>query len=229
MKTTGLQAPRACTVALAALAATLVLGCALTSKSEPIVPRYFSPELPAAAGARSGARPAGPALDLRLGHIGSAANLDERLVYRDSPHELGYYQERRWTEVPEEYLKRKLAGALFQERALRHVVGGAAPTLDVDLVAFEEVRAPRRLARVQVTVRLHDQRSVRWEETLTVEQPLTVAPKGDLPDEMVHALGVALGAVVERIADRVVTELGALAPLPVPPGGATVAKSGSRD
>jgi cholesterol transport system auxiliary component len=213
--------PGSAVALLTALAATLVLGCALTSKNEPIVPRYFSPDVPTDAVHR-GPRPTGPALDLRLGHIGSAANLDERLVYRDSPYELGYYQERRWTEVPEEYLKRKLAIALFQERSLRHVVGGAAPTLDVDLVAFEEVRAPKRVARVQVTVRLHDVRSVRWEETLTVEQPLTVAAKGDLPDEMVQALGVALQTVVGRIADRVVTELSALASTPpTPPAGTT--------
>jgi cholesterol transport system auxiliary component len=209
------RAPGAAVALLAALGATLVLGCALTSKNEPIVPRYFSPDIPSDS-AHVVAHPTGPALDLRLGHIGSAANLDERLVYRDSPYELGYYQERRWTEVPEEYLKRKLAIALFQERSLRHVVGGAAPTLDVDLVAFEEVRAPKRVARVQVTVRLHDVRSVRWEETLTVEQPLTVAAKGDLPDEMVQALGVALQSVVGRIADRVVTELSAMASAPAP-------------
>jgi cholesterol transport system auxiliary component len=223
--TTQRNGQRTSVVLLAAMAATLVLGCALTDKNSPIVPRYFSPERPVD-GARSTPRAAGAVGELRMGHIGSAANLDERLVYRDSAYEVGYYSERRWTEAPEEYLKRQLAGALFEERSLRRVVGGPAPTLEVDLVAFEEVRVPTRLARVQVNVRLHDQHLVRWEQTLTVEQPEIVARGGDHADEMVQALGVALRAVVERIADRVVTELAAV---PAPAGAATAAKSGSRE
>jgi cholesterol transport system auxiliary component len=204
--------PRA--LLLCAISAFSAAGCALTSKNDALALRYFSPDRPvdlAWTGPRSPASPASPALaaELRLGRVTSASHLDERLVYRDSDFELGYYQERRWTEAPEEYLKRRLARALFEERGLRHVVGGAAPTLEVDLIAFEEVRVPKRIARVQVAVRLLDQRAARWEETLTIEQPLGAAGKGDVADAMVAALGTALGAVVDRIADRVVSELAA--------------------
>ena len=138
---------------LAALSALFALGCALTSKSDPIVPRYFTPEragdVDRAAAALHRAR-RGAAARPR----DHASHLDERLVYRDSDYELGYYQERRWTEAPDEYLKRRLARALFEERGLRRVVGGAAATLDVELIAFDEIRAPKRVARVQVIVRL---------------------------------------------------------------------------
>jgi cholesterol transport system auxiliary component len=205
---------RHCAPVLSGLSALVVLGCALTSKSEPIPPRYFSPE-------RSGAiekpaeSPRGLAAELRVGHISAASYLDERMVFRDSAFELGYYQEKRWTEAPEEYLRRRLERALFEERGLRHVVGGTAPTLEVELTAFEEIRKPKRIARVQVSVRLQDPRLVRWEETLTVDQPVDDAKKDALADEMVEALGVALIAVVNQIAERVTKELAA-PPAPAP-------------
>jgi cholesterol transport system auxiliary component len=211
----GGRAPRAGALLLGVIPALFALGCALMSKSEPIVPRYFSPERP---GDLAAPRPHAPGLpaELRLGRVTSTSNLDERLVYRESAYELGYYQERRWTEAPEEYLKRRLSRALFEERGLRRVVGGPAATLDVDLVAFEEIRAPKRVGRVQVTVRFWDQYVVRWEETLTVDEPLGAASA----DAAVEALGAALRAVVDRIADRVVSEL---SPPPAAPGGGTPA------
>ena len=199
-------APRAHPLLAGALAALLAAGCALTSKNEPIVPRYFSPDRPGDA-ARLGPRPPALLEELRLGRVTSASHLDERLVYRDSDYELGYYQERRWTEAPDGYLKRRLSRALFEERGLRRVVGGAAATLEVELIAFDEIRVPKRIARVQVIVRLSGPRLVRWEETLTVDQPLAAASKGDGADAAVEGLGAALREIVERIADRVVREL----------------------
>jgi cholesterol transport system auxiliary component len=198
---------------LCTLAALFAIGCALTSKSEAIAPRYFSPER-AGGIARTGAK---SMVELRLGHIESAPHLDERIVFRDSDYELGYYEERRWTEGPEQYLKRRLERALFEERGLHRVVGGVAPTLEVELTAFEEIRAPRRIARVEVMVRLQDQRFVRWEETLTIDQPILVKAGGDAAEATVAALGLALGAVVDRIADRAVLELTA------PPAAAVAA------
>jgi cholesterol transport system auxiliary component len=213
--------PPAAPLLLAALAALLALGCALTSKSDPGVPRFFSPESSSEGTPRAAPAPASaPAAELRLGRVTGASYLDDRLVYRDSDYELGYYQERRWTEAPEQYLKRRLSRVLFEERGVRRVVGGAAPTLEVELVAFEEIRAPRRLARVRVVARLSDQRAVRWEETLTVDQPLAGVEQGDAADRMVAALGLALRAVVDRIGERVAAELAlaALAPARAAPG-----------
>lgn len=191
---------------LAALSTLVVLGCALTNKSEPIIQRYFSPERSDPI-AKPSSPPPGVAAELRLGHITAASYLDERMVFRDSAFELGYYQEKRWTEAPEEYLRRRLERALFEERGLRHVVGGSAPTLEVELTAFEEIRKPKRIARVQVSVRLQDARLVRWEQTLTVDQPVDEQRKDALVDEMVEALGVALAAVVNQIAERVTKDL----------------------
>jgi cholesterol transport system auxiliary component len=184
-------------------------GCALTSKSDPLLPRYFSPERhdEVASPAPAGNEPAG---ELKLGRIEGASHLDERLVFRDSANELGYYAERRWTEEPDEYLQRRLTRVLFEQRRLRHVVGGAAATLDVHLEAFEEVRAPKRVARVQVKVTLRDARLVLWEETLTIEQPVGAVRNGDVADAVVTALGESLRIAVDRIADGVVRELAAV-------------------
>jgi cholesterol transport system auxiliary component len=213
------QAPRRAAWIFGALAALMTTGCALTSKSVPISPRYFSPERPADT-ARSNPKPSGVPLELRLGRISSSSYLDERLVFRDTAHELGYYEERRWTEEPEEYLRRLLGRVLFEERGLRHVVGGIAPTLEVELIAFEEIRTPKRVARVQLTARLQEARLVRWEETLTVDQPISEDSKGDDADAMVAAIGAALGSVVDKIADHVMADLATIpppAPLPALP------------
>jgi cholesterol transport system auxiliary component len=139
--------------------------------------------------------------------VEGAEYLEERLVFRDSGTELGYYAERRWTEAPEQYLKRRLSRVLFQERGLRHVVGGNAPTLDVELTAFEEIRGTTRIARVQIAVELHDQRVMLWEETVTVELPVPANPRSDPADAVVQTLGQALRVAVDRIADRVGSEL----------------------
>ena len=196
---------------LFAAAALLTAGCALTSKSEPIAPRYFSPERTADAVHASKPPPEMP-IELRLGRVFGASHLDERLVFRDSDYQLGYYEERRWTEEPAEYLRRCLARVLFEERGLRHVVGGAGPSLEVELTGFEEIRTPKRVARVQMTARLQDARVVRWEETMTVDQPITDTGSGDPASRMVAAISAALSSAVDRIADRVVSDLSTTAP-----------------
>jgi cholesterol transport system auxiliary component len=207
----------------AALTALATAGCALTSKSEPIAPRYFSPERPADA---ARVKPAEVPLEVRLGRVYGASYLDERLVFRDSDYQLGYYEERRWTEEPAEYLRRRLARVLFEERGLRHVVGGFGPSLEVELTGFEEIRSPKRIAREQMTARLEDAHVVRWEQSLTVDQPITEDSTGDPATSMVAAIGVALGSAVDKVADRVVSDLST--PRPAPPPGDEPARPSRR-
>src|SRR5690606_12008324 len=79
------QGARGAMKTLALLLVALSLGCALTSKGEPLTPRYFSPTLgPAAAEARRDAAP----LELRIGRIEPAAHLEERIAYRVDESEL---------------------------------------------------------------------------------------------------------------------------------------------
>jgi cholesterol transport system auxiliary component len=191
-------------------ACSLLTACALLSKAAPLVPRYFTPENGAAAAAAPRA-PVQPAASetrqLRLGRVRGGSQLRERIMFRDSAHELGYYEDRRWTERPEAYLRRALARTLFEERGLVRVVSGSAPTLEAELVAFEEIRAPEHKARVQVIITLNGDRVGSLQETITVEQPLPRDAKGDDADTTVDALATALHQCVAQIADRVMAKL----------------------
>jgi cholesterol transport system auxiliary component len=183
----------------------------LLSKAEPRVPRYFTPEDDAASGVGERdavrERPANGAelKRLRLGTVRGGSQLRERIMFRTSAHELGYYDDRRWTERPEVYLRRALVRVLFEERGLFHVVSGYAPALDVELLAFEVVRAPQSKVRVRVAFTLDNDRVGKVSQTITVEQALP-SSKGDADAEAaVGALAVALKRCVDQIADSVMS------------------------
>src|SRR5262249_20166848 len=136
-------------------------GCALSSKATPLELHYFSAESPVAAAAQPRAPAPAAAPQLRLGQ-GTAADYPRyRMVHRDSAQSVEPYETMRWTEPPGEYVRRALIRALFDTGALVQVVTGAAPTLDVEITAFEEVARPGGHAgRVQLSYQLHDERIV---------------------------------------------------------------------
>jgi cholesterol transport system auxiliary component len=190
-------------------------GCALLSKSDVVKTRYFSPEVvrPGLAGADAASGPApGPpaqsnAVAVRLGRVSSGPNLRERIAYRDDAYELGYYDDWRWTERPETFVRRALGRTLFEAHGLRRVLGGSAPTLEVEVLAFDDLRlGTSRAARVQLKVILFEDTGVVFEDTITVDRP---AP-ADKPkiEDVVAAMTVALDIASEQVAARVGTELG---------------------
>jgi cholesterol transport system auxiliary component len=186
----------------------LLGGCALTSKSDPWTTRYFTPE--AATGSEPVATPNDPpGARLRLGRISAGTHLRERIAFRNSDHELGYYDDRRWTEQPDVYLRRALAFALFEQRGLTRVVAGGSPTLDVELVAFEEIRGKQPRARLRAVVIMHDQRSGRLERTIGVERPVRQVDADDQPEAVAQALADTLHVAVEQISELVVATLAA--------------------
>jgi cholesterol transport system auxiliary component len=189
------------------LGAVALAGCALLGKNEPVVPRYFTPEYDgdaAAAPARSGVR-------LRLGRVEGWSHLRERMVSRNSAREVFFSENRRWTERPEVYLRRALARTLFEERGVVQALSGRAVTLEVELIAFEEVEEPHQ-ARLQARLVLRDDRTGLLEETIAVEQPVARSEEADPAPAVVEALSRALHAGVTRIADRVVAKLAEQAP-----------------
>jgi cholesterol transport system auxiliary component len=221
--TAAISAATCCAIFFWAITASFAPGCALLSKGDQGAARYFSLEwAPARLGAVS-TEPPGARADpskLRLGRVTGSAHRDERLVFRDSAHEINYYRELRWNEPPEYSLKRLLARVLFEERGLGQIVGGAGPTLDVQLTAFDEIRFPKHLARAQVVASLHDEHLVIWEETLTVDQAIVEKADGDPVAATVEALGQAMRSAVDRVAERVERELsirsaGACRPEPI--------------
>ena len=99
---------------LGCFVAPLVAGCALTSKGEALTPRYFTPVVEPAAPAQPPA--AATNAELRLGMVAPAAHLEQRIAYRVSDTELAYYDDRRWSEPPEELVRRALAPEIREAR-----------------------------------------------------------------------------------------------------------------
>jgi cholesterol transport system auxiliary component len=197
----------------ALLVGCLASGCALLTKADPLTPRYFSAE-PSGTGPTTGgsvtALPSdspASARELKLGRVTSASYLGERLVFRDSPYELGFYEDRRWTEKPEAYFRRALSRALYEQGGFRRVVSGAGPTLDCELVEFAELRSPAHVARARANFVLYDSRSVRTEATVTVELPIPASKEEAQPAESVAALSLALTSAVDEIVRRVSANL----------------------
>jgi len=203
------------TLALALLAAAAlagISGCALTSKADVVNIRYFSPEVvkPRLTSADASAAPAAPApndaVEVRLGRVSSGPNLRERIAYRDAAYELGYYDDWRWTERPETFVRRELGRTMFEEHGFHRVLGGTAPSLEVEVIAFDDVRLPSgRAARVQLKVILFEDSGVVYEDTFTVEKPVA----GDKPkiEDVVAAMASALDTAAEQVATRTGSEL----------------------
>jgi ABC-type uncharacterized transport system auxiliary subunit len=190
-------------VALCVAALSAQVGCALFSKSDAFVSRYFSPETVATPVTR--VAPSG--LELRLGRVGSAAYIKDEIVFRDSSYEVGFYDGRRWTEKPEFYVRRALTRALFDRRGIRQIAYGVGTTLDVDVLAFEEVRAPAHVGRVQLDYSLVDHRVVLFSRSITVERPIADASGDASADAIVAALARALVDSVDILADQTAEEL----------------------
>jgi cholesterol transport system auxiliary component len=194
--------------------AALLCGCALLGKNAPIVPRYFTAEY-----ARDpDARPAGDhqAQRVRLGRVEGGTHLRERMAGRRSARELYFYEERRWSELPEVYLRRALASALFEERGLTETESPHALTLEVELLAFEEIDQPHE-ARLQALLVLREGERTLTQETVTVEQPIA-SGSADEARAVAEALSLSLQRGVKRIADRVLQQLSDGAPPAVLPG-----------
>jgi cholesterol transport system auxiliary component len=189
-------------------------GCALTSKADALSPRFFSAELQRKA--LDLPEPEGAPLELRLGQVDAASHLEERISYRLHDTELGYYEDRRWTEAPENYLRRALERELFERRHIRRVVSGAGETLDVELTAFEELRGRPTRVRLALSYTLHDAKQSSLERSLVIERPLALAGEPDRAQQVAAALVVALGAAVAEISDRVALELRTPPTVPVP-------------
>lgn len=182
--------------------------CALSSKADLVEIRYFSPE-------RVRPRPPGTdpaqaapaaanqsAVEVRLGRVLSGPSLRERIAHRDALYELGYYEDYRWTERPETYVRRELGRSLFEVHRLRRALGGAAPTLDVEVTAFDDLRLKTgRSVQIQLKVILYEDDDVLFEETLTVDRPVV----GDKPgiEEVVAAMAEALESAASQVTLKV--------------------------
>lgn len=185
---------------LGLMGAVALQACALLSRHEVMALRTYTPE--DAPGLAVVPRSAGVGSALRLGRVTSADSLDRRVMRREGPHEVAYLEDREWTERPEAYLRRALARTLFEEGRLGGVVGGAAPALDVELLAFEEVRAPAWVGRVTLSLSVGDERGVSLQQTLSCERKVVVRGAEGEGSAVARALGEALRDAVDEVSRR---------------------------
>jgi ABC-type uncharacterized transport system auxiliary subunit len=188
-------------LALPCSLALLAPACALTSKSAPVEIRYYTPEGIDAPRITAAPRPASarPPL-LRIGRITAGSHLRTKIVVRKAANELATYDDDRWTESPEIYLRRSLERTLFEEERVARGYAGPIPVLDVELVAFEEVRRGDAVSgRVEIAFVLHDERDVLASGRFAFERPAASAAMRDAAS----AIGAALEASTTRLAEIV--------------------------
>lgn len=187
----------------ALLAAVMAFGgCALLSKGELGTRRFYSLDAVAVVDRAKGDA---PSAELRLGRVTAGACGSELMMVRQSPFEVVFDDERRWTERPEVSLRRALSQALFEDLGLRSVVRGGGPVLDVELLEFEEVRGPPHVGRVTLSWSLSDDRVVSRQQTLRVER--AIAGGGLEGEAVAAAIGGALREAVDSTARQVRAEL----------------------
>ncbi|MGC4066788.1 MAG: ABC-type transport auxiliary lipoprotein family protein [Polyangiaceae bacterium] len=170
-------------------------GCALSTKADLVPIRYFSPEQLAPT---TSTLPPLTAHELKLGRITSGPNLRERIAYRQTRYELGYYDDLRWTERPETYVRRAMGRALFESGRFRRAIHGPAPTLDIEVLSFDDLRLDdRRAARVALRYVLQDDTGVRIERTASEETQV----RGAEPriEQVVEAMAFSLDRAIQKI------------------------------
>jgi cholesterol transport system auxiliary component len=111
------------------------------------------------------------------------------------------YDDKRWTERPEVYVRRALARTLFGEHGIRRTLTGQAPALEVEVLSFEELRGRPPTARIQLRILLHDHRAALLEQTITVDR--AALPGDESFDAFVHAMAQALDAAAEQVVKEV--------------------------
>jgi cholesterol transport system auxiliary component len=166
-----------------------------------MAPRYFSP---VSEHSQRANEPRAVRLELRPGQFESAAYLEERIAYRLSETELGYYDDRRWTELPEQFMRRELLFELFERRGLRHIVTGRAPMLDVELARFEYIRYGKPRARVELAYSIRDERGSLRDGHISAEQLVDTTTKDDAQAfalAMSHALTHAVRDLVNQVVE----------------------------
>ena len=90
-----------------------------------------------------------------------------------------------------------------EERGFRRALTGDAPTLDVEVIAFDELKlATGHGVRVQLKVVLMGDRDVLHEQTLTIERAVTGGKDAKF-EAVVMAMASALEAACEEVAEHV--------------------------
>jgi ABC-type uncharacterized transport system auxiliary subunit len=178
----------------------LAAGCLARNAAEP---RFFGPDSALLRESAESDPPAAAPRSLRavrLRAVLGESYLRERVVWRVSALEYGFYEQRRWHELPAVYVEQALRTAFHKTGRVRVTDDLGVPSLHVALTAFDEVLAPDHVALVEATASLRDAHG-----QLLLERPFTAKMPigGDDPTTMARAMGGALDCVATDIAAAV--------------------------
>jgi ABC-type uncharacterized transport system auxiliary subunit len=181
----------------AALGLLATAGCLnLGPRSVPPV-QYFAVEeapLPKAA------PEAGKLPPVRIPPIRAAIYLNERIVWRHATAEAGFYETRRWLDLPGPILERALDRELFERRGFPYGSTLDAHRLEVDLDRFEEVLDPTHEAHVSARVALVDPLGAAlFTRTFDAARPV----QGDDPAAFAQAMSAAVADLAGQVGDAV--------------------------
>lgn len=143
-------------------------------------------------------------LELRVRHVTAARHLSDRMVWRASDAEFGFYESRRWTELPVRWVEAALVQELREGHGVMKTDGLSALILDVHLIGFEERLDPHS-AEVSIQVAV----SRPGAETL-LDRRITrhVSIEEDSGDAVARATRMALSEAVQQAAGEIVRALG---------------------
>jgi ABC-type uncharacterized transport system auxiliary subunit len=111
------------------------------------------------------------------------------------------YDQRRWSDLPASYVERALESMLRATPGVRLTDEPGAAVLRVEVVAFDEVLAPTRVAAVSLAVQLIDAGRARLiDRTFGAEAPI--------PDETPAATAVAMGKALDQAVEAVAGAVG---------------------
>jgi ABC-type uncharacterized transport system auxiliary subunit len=140
---------------------------------------------------------------VRLHTVHSAPFLRERMVWRASDVEYGFYEQRRWSELPSRYVRRAVATTLEATAGVLLVDDVNAPRLDVEVLAFDEVVAPKHEASVVLAATMRQADRTLLDRTYAAR----VAIATDDGSGTAQAMGKALDEVAKAVADGVARSL----------------------
>jgi ABC-type uncharacterized transport system auxiliary subunit len=160
-----------------------------------------------------------PTLPLALGvrQLDYARVYKERIVYRESPHEVKIYEHDEWTELPRDAVTRAVQDALAQTQRFRDV-GDALDmrtpdlTLTGELRAFEEVRTedpPYAYVEIRLSLRrtlgLRDHRAL-WSDVLSASVPLARDEVAGVAEAMSQAVAQVAADAATAMAELDIEE-----------------------
>ncbi|QDU67813.1 hypothetical protein Pla86_29010 [Planctomycetes bacterium Pla86] len=190
-------------ITVAALACAVLASCL---GGPGIEPRYFSATAAFDANLEAAQPDADEVYLIELQPVRVVGHLRERMVWRDGAGEVGFREDRRWSEDPAGLLARGLEAALAAAPGVGAAPAAAEWSLSVTLEQFGELRATDTRAEVGLRATLVDRRGrVVLQRQFSASEPVA----DDDPGALVRALGAELADQVQLLLAAVEDELAA--------------------